>query len=116
MHPIICIDFATINKYTQDKTKLQMEAEIEAAEANLKKSKRSKKHKEVVKPILTPFNFYQAHNHLASYAINNMMIPGKVEKFIYLINVERINVTDFPIGLVPSCLYRGVRDGYHEEE
>ena len=46
-----------------------------------------------------------------------MMIPGKVEKFVYLINVGRLNVTDLPIGILPSCFYRGVREvNPHEEQ
>ena len=48
---------------------------------------------------MTATTFLQLHNFFARYIQCNMLLPGQVEKYIGLVNINKFSLKDLPINL-----------------
>jgi len=52
---------------------------------------------------ITPPLFCGLHNFYARYIITNMLVPGQVEKYVTLTNVNQFPIKELPVSLFKEC-------------
>lgn len=52
---------------------------------------------------IIPGTFCSLHNFMSRYCINNMMLPGQVEKWITICNINQFSIRELPVYWFKAC-------------
>ena len=53
--------------------------------------------------IIDPDSFASLHNFIAGYISRNMLVPGQVEKWIVIMNINHFGITRLPIKMFKAA-------------
>lgn len=55
------------------------------------------------KKLIDPDTFCSLHNYMAQYISLNMLVPGQVERWIVILNVNHFSINKLPVKMFKTC-------------